>query len=272
MYGKATITGGTDTGTTRLYTGREFDTETWLYYNRARYYSPELWRFINRDPIWIKDNVDLYSYVGNNPVNYTDPSGMFWVWNVWWIVKMWLGWLQGAYGVSLTVAWWAMCSTWIWCLVWVPLAGYWLTQVASWTATVFDGAVQTYTWEESNLADSVDIVGKWIWMVTDSALDWVWIHNCTAKWLTKTGVQIGIDVFVSHKLSAIAKAQKIALYGWKTMEEVTDIAKWITKKYENLQCVDCAKELQKVFKSKWIPFINLDLTIPKGTNKLWYIY
>ena len=36
---------------TRLYTGREYDSETALYYNRARYYSPTLGRFISRDPI-----------------------------------------------------------------------------------------------------------------------------------------------------------------------------------------------------------------------------
>jgi RHS repeat-associated protein len=59
-----------------LYTGREYDAELKLYYNRARYYSPDLGRFISRDPIDITDDVNLYGYVGNNGVNYTDPSGM----------------------------------------------------------------------------------------------------------------------------------------------------------------------------------------------------
>jgi len=60
----------------RLYTWREYDKEIWLYYNRARYYSPELGRFISRDPIDIQDDVNLYAYVGNNPVNYLDLMGL----------------------------------------------------------------------------------------------------------------------------------------------------------------------------------------------------
>ncbi|MDP2090582.1 MAG: RHS repeat-associated core domain-containing protein, partial [Candidatus Gracilibacteria bacterium] len=56
-------------------TGREYDKELGLYYNRARYYNPELARFISRDPIDIADDVNLYAYVGNNGVNYVDRSG-----------------------------------------------------------------------------------------------------------------------------------------------------------------------------------------------------
>ncbi|HBA45273.1 TPA: hypothetical protein DEG21_03305 [Patescibacteria group bacterium] len=47
-----------------------------MYYYRARYYSSEIGRFINRDPIGQVDNVNLYSYVGNNPVKFTDPIGL----------------------------------------------------------------------------------------------------------------------------------------------------------------------------------------------------
>jgi len=47
-----------------------------LYYYNARYYSPDLGRFISRDPIDIADDVNLYAYVGNNPVNFSDPSGL----------------------------------------------------------------------------------------------------------------------------------------------------------------------------------------------------
>ncbi|MBT3726833.1 RHS repeat-associated core domain-containing protein, partial [bacterium] len=46
-----------------------------LYYNRARYYSPEMGRFIGRDPIDVGDDVNLYRYCGNNGVRFVDPMG-----------------------------------------------------------------------------------------------------------------------------------------------------------------------------------------------------
>ena len=65
-----------DIWNTRLYTGREYDREIGLYYLRARYYDPNLARFTSRDPIGMKDNVNLYTYVANSPVMYTDRMGL----------------------------------------------------------------------------------------------------------------------------------------------------------------------------------------------------
>ncbi|OGP66415.1 MAG: hypothetical protein A2W27_02865 [Deltaproteobacteria bacterium RBG_16_44_11] len=60
------------------FTGREFDQETGLYYYRARYYDAKAGRFITKDPIGFDGgDVNLYVYVGNNPVINTDPSGLF---------------------------------------------------------------------------------------------------------------------------------------------------------------------------------------------------
>lgn len=58
------------------YTGREMDYETGLYYYRARYYDPKVGRFITKDPIGFGgSDVNLYVYVGNNPINLVDPTG-----------------------------------------------------------------------------------------------------------------------------------------------------------------------------------------------------
>jgi len=58
------------------YAGRELEDETGLYYNNARWYDPTLHRFISQDPIGLEGGINLYSYVANDPVNFTDPSGL----------------------------------------------------------------------------------------------------------------------------------------------------------------------------------------------------
>ena len=80
-FGKTTITG------TSLnpfqFTGREHEGPalsgvdgTGLYYYRARYYQPRVQRFLSEDPIgFLGGDVNLYGYVGQNPVLMTDPSG-----------------------------------------------------------------------------------------------------------------------------------------------------------------------------------------------------
>jgi RHS repeat-associated protein len=57
------------------YAGREYDPETHLYYNRARYYDPQLARFLSEDPIGQNGGTNQYAYGANNPVGATDPSG-----------------------------------------------------------------------------------------------------------------------------------------------------------------------------------------------------
>ncbi|GEM_PF-2594638 len=59
------------------WTGREIDTEINLQYNRARYYDANTGRWINQDPLGFDaGDANLYRYVGNNPPNATDPSGL----------------------------------------------------------------------------------------------------------------------------------------------------------------------------------------------------
>ena len=74
-FGKLTASTGTLTNSFQ-YTGREFDQETTIYFNRARYYDPSMGRFFSEDPIKFAGGPDFYVYVRNSPVGLLDPSGL----------------------------------------------------------------------------------------------------------------------------------------------------------------------------------------------------
>jgi RHS repeat-associated protein len=79
-FGKQTAASGSLTNSFR-YTGREFDSETNVYFYRARYYDPGMGRFLGEDPndqgALGDDPTNLYTYVRNSPTDDVDPFGLF---------------------------------------------------------------------------------------------------------------------------------------------------------------------------------------------------
>jgi RHS repeat-associated protein len=72
-YGNTSTTGAASANALQ-YAGREND-GTGLYFNRARYYSPKVGRFISQDPIGLAGGINTYAYVDGDPILYIDPEG-----------------------------------------------------------------------------------------------------------------------------------------------------------------------------------------------------
>ena len=77
MTGDDTTDTESGVGNPYMFTGRRYDPEAGLYYYRARYYSPEIGRFLQPDPIGYIAGLNLYAYVNNGPVTRKDPLGLF---------------------------------------------------------------------------------------------------------------------------------------------------------------------------------------------------
>jgi RHS repeat-associated protein len=58
------------------FASKEWNTSAGIYNFGRRYYDPMLQRFLNRDPLAEQGGINLYAYVGNNPVNLIDTLGL----------------------------------------------------------------------------------------------------------------------------------------------------------------------------------------------------
>jgi RHS repeat-associated protein len=73
-FGNTTVSGSAATNSF-AYTGRELDA-TGLDFYRARYYNPQLQRFISEDPIGFNGGINVYAYALDNPISFIDPLGL----------------------------------------------------------------------------------------------------------------------------------------------------------------------------------------------------
>jgi RHS repeat-associated protein len=75
-FGAATVSPDSTLVNNLRLPGQYFDSETGFHYNWHRYYEPGLGRYLSPDPIGFEGGMNLYAYVGGNPVNAVDPLGL----------------------------------------------------------------------------------------------------------------------------------------------------------------------------------------------------
>ena len=63
-----------------MFTGRQFDEETGIYFYRERYYDPVKGRFLQRDPLEYMEGINLYEYVQGRVITLVDPYGLKKIW------------------------------------------------------------------------------------------------------------------------------------------------------------------------------------------------
>lgn len=89
------------------YSGLERDDETGLEYHSARYYLPWLGRWASSDPIGIRDSINSYQYVSDNPVKLVDLNGL----SEWHVMERFLGAVKAIGGVMEVIAGVAMIGS-----------------------------------------------------------------------------------------------------------------------------------------------------------------
>jgi RHS repeat-associated protein len=75
-FGEADINPNSTVVNNFRFPGQYYDSETGLHYNYHRYYDPNTGRYLTPDPIGMVGGKNLFTYVYNNPINYSDPNGL----------------------------------------------------------------------------------------------------------------------------------------------------------------------------------------------------
>lgn len=76
-FGETRVREGATVENNLRFPGQYFDQETGLHYNYHRYYDPNIGRYLRPDPIGLKGGNGIYCYALNNPLNWSDPYGMW---------------------------------------------------------------------------------------------------------------------------------------------------------------------------------------------------
>jgi len=76
-FGRARVNIHSSVVNNNRFPGQYYDQETGFHYNYHMYYDPQTGRYLTPDPIGLAGGMNLYAYVGNDPVNAVDASGLY---------------------------------------------------------------------------------------------------------------------------------------------------------------------------------------------------
>ena len=201
-WGNHTVTediGGIGTLNPLRYRGYYYDTETGLYYLKARYYDPRTGRFISADdPAYMEPGVvnglNLYAYCLNDPISYTDPEG-----NLLWFIAVAAAGFALSFGTSAATQYLANDGE------------------IDWTTALIDGAFGAV----SSLLDTISFK-SYIDVLIDTGLTFVnsvitaGINN-GGRFTVNDLAEIGINVILSFVSSTILGEGFLDIDPYKTV-------------------------------------------------------
>jgi len=162
--------GVSGTDPTYKYSGKPQDGATGLYYYAARYYDPDVGRFISRDPAGLTlsdpQSLGIYSYARNNPETFIDPTGKgAYCCGFNWLVR------QVVKSAAFLVISWLLCC--YWSVFGQPSLFFWILAI---TTTVLTGVALLTGWSPGAfLAFIIGLADEWAQDYLKPRLPW-WLQ------------------------------------------------------------------------------------------------
>ena len=147
------LTSSTGTATTPpLFVGQYLDSESSMYYLRARYYDPATSLFLTLDPLLSSTGVP-YTYAGNDPVNATDPTGL-WNWGLIGLARTYYGVFNVIEGSALIIAGTAAEATIFGIGIGISMQAFGALRVASGVLNLYGGAKEVKDYLDTTMAEA----------------------------------------------------------------------------------------------------------------------